>query len=198
TSDVMPAVRKLPMTHSMSGTPATGTSGLGIEKPVARRRLPSPAAMMPPRQRIALVTGAAPGSKEQLPKLAERPNHAIVRAAGPRRCRGLAGQPDVHHADATSAGHVAGQRVADERDVARLQSERAQGVRENARIWLGPSDVGRIDDHTEQRTKTDILAHPRKVAVEVGDDAELVVTRQLGQDRDAVPRRTGRVVHEAP
>src|SRR5207247_450368 len=47
TSEVTPAARKFVIADSISGTPATGTSGLGMAKPPARSRLPSPAAMIP-------------------------------------------------------------------------------------------------------------------------------------------------------
>ena len=49
TNDPMPAARKLSITRSISGVPATGTRGFGSVYPACRRRDPSPAAMMPPR-----------------------------------------------------------------------------------------------------------------------------------------------------
>src|SRR5207245_1311459 len=61
TSDATPAARKFRITDSISGTPAMGTIGFGTVKPAWRRRLPSPAAMMPPRSGGALTGGAPRG-----------------------------------------------------------------------------------------------------------------------------------------
>jgi len=63
TSEVMPAAAEVP-DHPLDQRHARDrTSGLGIEKPAARRRVPSPAAMMPPRQRAGIVTGAFPRAR---------------------------------------------------------------------------------------------------------------------------------------
>src|SRR6266581_3047527 len=61
TSDATPAARKFRITDSISGTPAMGTIGFGTVKPAWRSRLPSPAAMMPPRSGGALTGGAPRG-----------------------------------------------------------------------------------------------------------------------------------------
>ena len=48
------------------------------------------------------------------------------------------------------------------------------------------------------RPKAELAAHGRQIAVEVGDDAETIVTRELGQECDVLPRVTDRVVDESP
>src|SRR5205823_9263000 len=76
--------------------------------------------------------------------------------------------------------------------------QRAQRVRKNARIGLRPADLGRIDNRSEQRTQAQVVADGSEVAVEVRDDAETIATRELGQERDVLPRVTDRVVDESP
>ena len=89
----------------------------------------------------------------------------------------------MRHADAPGAGHVTRERVADEGRLAGWEAELAQRVREDAGIGLRPADVGGIDDHTEQRAKTEILADAGEVAVEVRDEAQPIMARELGQER---------------
>ena len=104
----------------------------------------------------------------------------------------------MRHADAAGAAHVARQRVADERGLARFDAQRAQRVRKNARIGLRPTDLGRIDDRSEQRAQAQVVADGSEVAVEVGHDTEAIVARELGQERDVVPGIADRVLDEPP
>src|SRR6266508_786200 len=59
----IPAARKFPMTCSIKGTPSTGTSGLAIAQPSSRRRLPSPAARIPPARILLPLTGTSPRAR---------------------------------------------------------------------------------------------------------------------------------------
>ena len=56
-SDRMPAAVKFRITPSIRGAPATGTMGFGTVHPASRRRLPAPAARMPPYPIGAPLTG---------------------------------------------------------------------------------------------------------------------------------------------
>src|SRR5712691_5943811 len=101
TTDAIPAARKFRITDSISGTPAMGTIGFGTVKPAWRSRLPSPAAMMPPRS--GALTGGVPrgpsasgspgrlGSRDPGPGPSRRPARCgASRPRAPRPCRARA------------------------------------------------------------------------------------------------------------
>src|SRR3989449_4122558 len=142
TSDLTPAARKFPITDSINGTPAMGTIGFGTAKPAARSRLPSPAPIMPPGS-AGPLTGAPPrpsasgspgrpGSRDPRPGPPRRP----ARCGASRRPR---------------PGHVARERVADERRVGGPEPERLERVEEDAGLRLRAADLGRVDEDAEER-----------------------------------------------
>src|SRR5947209_11362198 len=204
TSDLMPAARKFPITDSINGTPAMGTIGLGTAKPAARSRLPSPAAMMPPRRGGPLTRLPSPrrwltqGVSQEPLHVLQRVDHPVAPAAGiPGRGR-RADEPDVTHPDRPRPGHVARERVADERRVGGREPERLERVEEDAGLRLRAADLRRVDEDAKERTNPRVLAHAREVAVEVGHDPEAGAAREARERGHVVAEVPERVVHEAP
>src|SRR5882762_100042 len=123
-------------------------------------------------------------------------DHPIVTAAGAHARGALAGQPDVPHAHATRADHVARQRVADERRRLWRDAERLEGVTEDARVGLQAPDPGRVSDGVEERADSRVGADALEVAVEVGDDAEPVPPRETLEQGSVVCEALQRSVEE--
>ena len=82
-SRVMPAATKFRIADSISGTPATGTMGLGTAQPACLRRLPSPAAMMPPERPGSNVTAVFPPGRAATGSRGRPGSTAVPAAPGP-------------------------------------------------------------------------------------------------------------------